>query len=79
MIGHWLGYEDRLKEEIGNYVRRYRYTGSFLVYLYRTLYYIGKSLRPLYTFSLDEATPNERSRKIDHFVGQSILLYVPLK
>lgn len=78
-INRWLGYDDRMEKEIKNCIKRYRYTCSFLGYLYRTLYYIGRSLRPLYAFSLEENTLNGGRRKIDHFVEQSALLRVPLK
>ncbi len=78
-INRWLGYDDRMEEEIRNCIRRYRYTGSFLGYLYRTLYYIGRSLRPICAFSLDEDTPSGRGRKIDHFMGQPVLPHVQLK
>lgn len=71
-INRWLGYSDLMGEEIKGCIRRYRYTGSFLGYLYRTLYYRGKGLRSLYAFSFDDNMPSGGSRKIDHFVGQSV-------
>jgi hypothetical protein len=66
-IGRWLGYSDRLKEEVKNCIRRYRYTGSFLGYLYRTLYYIGRSLRPICKFSLDEIVLDGHVTRLERF------------
>jgi len=68
----WLGYSELMEEEIKGCIRRYRYTGSFLGYLYRTLYYRGRGLRSLYAFSFDDNMPSGKSRKIDHFVGHSV-------
>ncbi len=35
-------------------IRRYRYSGSFLNYVFRTLQYAGRGFRPLYAFSLHD-------------------------
>lgn len=51
---HWRGYDDLLEINIDRCIRRYRYSGSFIVYLRRTLEYSGRALRPIDAYSLDE-------------------------
>jgi hypothetical protein len=52
MLCRWKYNSDLLEEQIVGCIRRYRFTGSFLGYLYKTLLYSGRGLRPVY--SLDE-------------------------
>lgn len=54
---HWRGYDDLLEINIDRCIRCYRYSGSFIVYLRRTLEYSGRALRPLEAYSLDENSP----------------------
>lgn len=68
VIRQWSGYTNDLEEQIKGCIRRYRYTGSFLGYLYRTLYYAGRGLRPLCAYSLDEIVPESNMRKIDQLL-----------
>lgn len=51
-IWRWQGYESEIEAKILGCVRCYRYTGSFLGYLFRTLEYSGKGKPWLY--SLDD-------------------------
>jgi len=59
-IGHyrfmsrWEGYDEEIQKHLEACIRRYRYSGSFLKYLFRTLQYAGRGLRPLYTCSLHD-------------------------
>jgi len=53
-LNRWQGYKDELEKQIGDCIRRYRYTGSFLHYLFRTLEYAGRGIRPYYAYSLDK-------------------------
>lgn len=50
----WQGYEKELQMQVEGCIRRYRYSGSFLRYLFRTLEYSGRGRPPLLTFSLSE-------------------------
>lgn len=52
MLSRWKYNSDQLDEQIVGCIHRYRFTGSFLGYLYKTLLYSGRGLRPVY--SLDE-------------------------
>ena len=50
----WKGYESELDDQLEDCIRRYRFTGSFITYLFISLEYRGKGLRPLQAHSLDE-------------------------
>jgi len=63
----WKGYNDIINDNIGACVRRFRYAGSFVGYLYRTLEYSGRGLTPIEKFSLDEFLLDNNKRKIDNF------------
>lgn len=64
----WKGYNEIKTEHIEACIRRFRYAGSFLGYLHRTLQYAGLGLVPLEKFSLDEYHPLTEKRKIDSFI-----------
>ncbi len=60
---YWRGYDDLLEVNIDRCIRRYRYSGSFIIYLRRTLEYSGRALRPIEAYSLDEnSIITERSK-----------------
>lgn len=52
MLARWKFNSEALDEQIAACIRRYRFTGSFLGYLYKTLEYAGRGLAPIY--SLDD-------------------------
>ena len=52
-IGRWRGHEEELQDQIEACIRRYRYTGSFLTYLFRTLECAGRGIVPYQAYSLD--------------------------
>lgn len=54
-IARWCGHEAELHSQLTACIRRYRYTGSFLTYLFRTLEYAGRGLMPARMYSLDAA------------------------
>ena len=54
VLSRWVHYSDLLDEHLAACVRRYRFTGSFLGYVFKTLQYAGRGLR--YTYSLDKET-----------------------
>jgi len=67
----WNGYDDLIDRYINTCIRRFRYAGSFLGYLYRTLEYAGRGLAPLEKFSLDNVSKITGKRVIDSFCKRS--------
>lgn len=67
-LGRWRCYPDRLTGTIEGCIRRYRYSGSFFSYLYRTLQYGALQLRPLEAFSIDEISAISGQRLADNVV-----------
>ena len=53
-ISCWKGREDMLQERIEGCIRRYRYSGTFIGYLFKTLEYAGRGLPPVVAYSLDD-------------------------
>ena len=49
VLQRWSGFGEILEEQIDACIRRYRFTGSFLGYLFKTLEYAGRGLAPLYS------------------------------
>ena len=45
-LSRWRGHEDGIKKQIDACIRRYRYTGSFVNYLFRTLECAGRGITP---------------------------------
>ncbi len=71
-LNRWRGYEEQIPEKIVACIRGYKYTGSFMAYLFKTLEYSGWGLRPLHRYSLDEYLPGrEDKRRIDNVVQDS--------
>jgi len=62
----WNGYNELIIEQVNACIRRFRYAGSFLGYLYRTLEYSGRGLVPLEKFSLDDFSLITKKRKVDN-------------
>lgn len=67
----WLDYGDELRKQLEGCIRRYRYTGSFIRYVFRTLQYAARGLRPLRAYSLDEPLPSGNGRKGD-LIGHNL-------
>lgn len=53
-LNRWQGYNEEIQDKLEGCIRRYRYTGSFMNYVFRTLEYAGRGIRPFYGFSLNE-------------------------
>ena len=53
-ISCWEGLDDMIQARIEGCIRRYRYSGSFIGYLFKTLEYAGRGLRPIVAYSLDD-------------------------
>ncbi len=64
-LSRWRGYEAEIRTQVERCIRRYRYSGSFLRYLFRTLDYAGRGIRPLLAYSLDEPIFDGSAHKID--------------
>lgn len=64
----WKGYTDDVDDKIRGCIRCYRYTGSFLGYLYKTLEYSGRGIVPIQKYSLDDPVLDGKKTKIDYVV-----------
>ena len=64
-ISRWKGYEYLIQKRIEGCVRCYRYSGSFMGYLFKTLEYAGRGLRPITEYSLDEPLYSWQKKRID--------------
>jgi len=64
----WKGYNELIIKHMEACIRRFRYVGSFIGYLYRTLEYSGRGLTPLEKFSLDDISRVTGKRMIEIFV-----------
>jgi hypothetical protein len=64
-ISCWAGLDDMIREHIEGCIRRYRYSGSFIGYLFKTLEYAGRGLRPIVAYSLDDRLYSGEIRKAD--------------
>lgn len=65
----WKGYTDDIEDKIHGCIRCYKYTGSFLGYLFKTLEYSGRGMRPLQAWSLDKTIGDDGATMID-FIAQ---------
>jgi hypothetical protein len=70
-LSSWKGYETELNNQLETCVRRYRFTGSFTTYLFCSLEYRGRGLRPLYSYSLDDQIPLTGRRRVENVVQDS--------
>lgn len=70
-LANWKGYDELITEHIEACIRRFRYAGSFLGYLYRTLEYSGRGLKSLKAFSLDDYIPETTKRRSENLVYDS--------
>jgi len=52
-ISRWQGYEEEMQQQVAGCIRRYRYTGSFFNYLFRTLECAGRGIPRLPAYSPD--------------------------
>lgn len=68
-MSRWKDRDDEIREQLEGCIRRYRYTGSFLRYVFRTLQYAGRGIRPVYARSLDDPIATDsRERRIDNVI-----------
>jgi hypothetical protein len=65
-IRKWKGHSDEIEDKIKACIRCYRYTGSFLAYVFRTLEYSARGKPPL--CSLDEPTRYGKYTRLDFLI-----------
>lgn len=70
---NWKGYDELIAETIKACIRRFRYAGSFLGYLYRTIEYSGRGLVRLEKFSLDDFSLVTGKRLLETFIKDDII------
>jgi hypothetical protein len=64
-ISRWKGYEYLITKRIEHCIRRYRYSGSFMGYLFKTLEYAGRGLRPITVHYLEDSSYPGGRKRID--------------
>lgn len=68
-MSRWRGYDEKIQNTIEGCIHRYRYTGSFFRYVYRTFQYAGRGIQPIFAYSLDEPVAIDADkRKIETVV-----------
>ncbi len=69
LLCRWRGFGGLIDEKIVSCIRCYRYTGTFMGYLFKTLEYSGRALKPLY--SLDDPFLGGAKTRIDYLRQES--------
>jgi hypothetical protein len=54
-LSSWEGHESLIQNRIEACIRCYRYSGTFIGYLFKTLEYAGRGLTPINAYSLDDS------------------------
>jgi hypothetical protein len=68
-MSRWKGNYENIQEIVDGCIRRYRYSGSFIKYLHRTLQCAARSIEHFYTYSLDEPVSiNVNKLKIENVI-----------
>jgi len=75
-ISRWKGYEYLIQKRIEGCVRCYRYSGSFMGYLFKTLEYAGRGLSPIVVHSLDDSPYPGGRKRIDR-IAQNTETEIP--
>jgi hypothetical protein len=68
IMSPWKYHDESLHKTIAGCIRRYRYTGSFLHYLFRSLELGSRQLPHLRILSLDDLSPFTGRRRLDFVV-----------
>jgi hypothetical protein len=58
----WRGYEHLVQKRLECCIRCYRYSGSFMRYVFKTLEYAARGLKPLIAYSLDDGRYSGKRR-----------------
>ncbi len=64
-LSRWRGYEQLIQTRLECCIRRYRYSGSFFRYVFKSFEYAARGLRPLIAYSLDDFLYSDKLRRID--------------
>ena len=72
-IARWKGYTYEIENRIQACIRNYRYSGSFMRYVFRTFQYSARRLCP--TFSLDDRFLNGKKTRVDYVIQEEECLY----
>lgn len=72
-LSSWKGRNELITDTIKACIRRFRYTGSFLGYLYRTIEYSGRGFVPLEKFSLDDFSIVTGKRLLETFIKDNLV------
>jgi len=67
-IYKWKGYPDEVTDKIVGCMLRYKYTGSFLGYLFKTLEYSARGKPPIVSF--DDPFGESGKTRIDFYVAE---------
>lgn len=67
-IRRWKGYTDEIEDKIRGCIRRYRYTGSFLGYLFKTLEYSARGIAPIQKYSLNDPVFDGDETRINYVI-----------
>ncbi len=67
-IRKWKGYTDDVEDKIKGCIRCYKYTGTFLGYLYKTLEFSGRGVRSMFKYSLDDTVFDGEESKINYVI-----------
>lgn len=70
-IARWKGYTDGIENRIECCIRNYRYSGSFMCYLFRSFQCFARGLRPI--VSLNDKFLNGKKERIDYVVYEDSL------
>jgi hypothetical protein len=60
----WRGYDALIQRRLECCIRCYRYSGSFIGYVFKTLEYAARGLRPIIAYSLDDSLYSGEKRRI---------------
>jgi len=60
----WEGRTDMIRERIECCIRCYRYSGTFIGYLFKSLEYAGRGLRPIVAYSLDDSLYSRKTMRM---------------
>lgn len=70
-LKQWKGYSDEIEDKLKACIRCYRFTGTFVGYVFKTLEYAGRGIRPMHAYSLDDTMFDGQKRIIDNVVQDS--------
>lgn len=64
----WKNYSNEIPSKVESCIKNYRYSGSFIKYLYMSLYYSSRGLRT--TVSLDQPIGRQNKKRLDYVTCQ---------